>query len=65
MLTTKEEFARRLAAKVDEEVNREAEAMASGVVPSFEDYRHRAGKVAGLRLVIDLIADVEKDMAKR
>lgn len=45
---------------IEIEIETMKQNMSFGTVSSFEDYRHACGKVAGLRLAIELMAEAEK-----
>ena len=50
---------------VEEEIARLAEEMAFGQLKSFEDYRHCAGKIAGLRSCLEYIEEAAVPVNKK
>ena len=45
---------------IEIEIENMKQNMSYGTVSSFEDYRHACGKIAGLRVAIELMAEAEK-----
>lgn len=50
---------------IEIEIENMKQTMSLGTTPSFEDYRHACGKIAGLRLAIELMAEAESICNKR
>jgi len=50
---------------IEIEIENVKQNMSFGSIQSFEDYRHACGKIAGLRLAIELMAEAEKICSQR
>lgn len=50
---------------IEIEIESMKQNMSFGTAPSFEDYRHACGKIAGLRLAIELMAEADKICSQR
>lgn len=45
-------------AEVRARIERESKAISSGAAPTFEEYRHRCGVIAGLNSAIRILEDM-------
>lgn len=57
------EFHHRLAKKIAADLAERSTQLANGYAESFEDYRYRAGIIAGLNRVLELCRTVEREMS--
>lgn len=65
MQTLSNRFEAELRKRLDLLIAEFSDGLASGGAQSFEEYRYRAGKIAGLREAIGLCDEVQSDLAKR
>ena len=49
------ELSSRFAAKLQRAIAEETDRLAAGVAESYHDYRHRVGRISGLRESLDLL----------
>lgn len=54
-----------LLTRIQEEVQRESEAIVLGSLSSFDEYRHRAGIIKGMTKVAEMLDGVERDLYGR
>jgi len=54
-----------LARLIEIEIDRLLEPMANGYVESIEEYKNLAGKIAGLRAVVDLMQEADRICAEK
>jgi len=59
-LTTVHAYQNELKKLVEVEIDRLLEPMANGYVESIEEYKQLAGKIAGLRAVVDLMQEADR-----
>lgn len=59
MYTRTHMFEHELKRLIEIEIERLRENMSWGQVKDFEEYRHTAGKIAGLRLAIEYMAEAD------
>jgi len=64
-LTTVQAYQNELKKLVQIEIERLLEPMANGYVESIEEYKHLAGKIAGLKSVIDLMDEADRILADK
>lgn len=64
-LTTTQAYQRELEKLIAIEIERLLEPMANGFLESYEEYKSLAGKIAGLRAAIDLIAEADRILAEK
>jgi hypothetical protein len=64
-LTTVQAYQNELAKLIQIEIERLLEPMANGYVESIEEYKNLAGKIAGLRSVVDLMDDANRICAEK
>lgn len=57
ILTSADRFRRELETLVEEQIQKYTAHMSLGQLESHADYKHAAGRIAGLREVFDLIED--------
>lgn len=59
ILTSADRFRHEVEKLLTEEVDRLKEVISLGLLDNFEQYRHLAGKIAGLRVAMDFLKDAE------
>ena len=64
-LTTTQLFQNELRKLVQIEIERLLEPMANGYIESIEEYKHLAGRIAGLKAVADLIDEADRVCAEK
>jgi len=65
MQTVSNVFEQELIKRLNARIEALSLGLAAGTCQSFEEYKYRAGNIAGLRDVIELCDEVQTDMAKR
>lgn len=55
-------FHRLLRARVEEAIKRDTDHIASGSLESYDEYRFAAGILYGMRRVLQLCEEIEKDL---
>lgn len=63
ILTTADRFRRELERLFEEQIEKYTENMSLGMLESHADYKHAAGRIAGLREALDLMDDAERRMS--
>ena len=64
-LTTVQAYQKELRKLFEIEIDRLLEPMANGYVESIEEYKHLAGRIAGLKAVADLIDEADRICAEK
>lgn len=64
-LTTVQAYQNELSKLIQIEIERLLEPMANGYVESIEEYKHLAGRIAGLKSVVDLMAEADRVLAEK
>lgn len=64
-LTTTQLYQNELKKLVEIEIERLLEPMANGYVETIEEYKQLAGKIAGLRAVVDLMDEADRICAEK
>lgn len=59
-LTTVHVYQTELKKLINIEIERLLEPMANGYIESIEEYKHSAGKIAGLRSIVDLMDEADR-----
>jgi hypothetical protein len=59
-------FEQELKKAIEEEIERLKDNVSNGLsVVDYSDYKHQVGKIAGLRIVLDLCEAVQSEISKR
>ena len=59
-LTTVQAYQNELAKLIQIEIERLIEPMVNGYLETFDEYKSLSGKIAGLRSVVDLMAEADR-----
>lgn len=62
-LTLNTAVARKLVQRIETLIADKSMAIASGNLPSFDDYKKQTGLLQGLRLAIELVEEVEAEIS--
>lgn len=58
--TTQQAYQRELNLLIEMEIERLMEAISNGHIESFADYKHSAGRIAGLKLAQEYLLEAER-----
>jgi len=64
-LTSVQAYQNELAKIIQIEIDRLLEPMANGYVESIEEYKNLAGRIAGLKSVVDLMQEADRICAEK
>lgn len=64
-LTTVQAYQGELEKLIRIEIERLLEPMANGYVESIEEYKHLAGKIAGLKSALDLMQEADRILSEK